>query len=233
MEKLGVALCALATLVAFTYANPQDRTDAVKDELRAFVAELNGALARRDRAALERLYADEFRFVHATTGVVARAEHIEGIMANDATVAGQLPEPSFDEMSVYGDVVILRGRNRGIENTSIYRKQDGRWQAVQVQGTLLPPVRTAVTVDSKTLDRFVGAYEFRPGAQAVVVRQGEGITWKAGTRPTLVLQPLAGNRFFGKGSDAEITFTVDAKGQVDGAVLKLGTCTEQTAKKVK
>ena len=142
-----ITACVLTALVAFTNAAPQDKTEAVKGELRAFTAELNAALAKRDRAALERLYADEFRFVHATTGVVAKAKHIEDIMTNDAAVAGQLPEPTFDEMSVYGDVVMLRSRNRGIENTSLYRKQDGHWRAVQVQGTLLPPVRTPVTVD--------------------------------------------------------------------------------------
>jgi hypothetical protein len=136
-------------------------------------------------------------------------------MTNHAAVASQLPEPTFDEMSIYGDVVILRRHNRGIENTSICRKQDGCWRAVQVQVALRPPVRSPVTVHPKTLDRFVGAYEFRFAAQAVVVRQGNATTWKAGTNRHWCFchSPRTGSS--GRAATWRMTFSVDVNGEVD------------------
>src|SRR5262245_32405215 len=64
-------------ILAGQRAGPQD---VVRSELRAFHQELNRAATERDRAALERLFADEFLWVHTIGGLVSRADHINGIM---------------------------------------------------------------------------------------------------------------------------------------------------------
>ncbi len=182
--------------------------------------------------ALERVYADEFRFVHTTGNVADKVTQINGIMSNEPVSSAPISTPSFDQLLVYGDVAILRTLERGVAGTNIYARKGGRWQIVQVQGTRLPPERKPVQLDSKALDAFVGRYEFSPGAVTTVTREGNSLMWKGGNRPKLTLVPLSNTRFYAKENDAEMTFSMGDKGQVTDVVLRLGSCHDSKAKRI-
>ena len=137
----------------------QGKDDKVVEELRKLHADYQEAGSKRDRAALERLFANGYVWVQGNGRVVGKAKHIDNILGNTSPFAG--PAPSFDQLAVYGDTAILRVTERdGLFATTVFAGRDGRWQFVHAQGTFLPPARQPVELDPKTLDAFVGNYEF-------------------------------------------------------------------------
>jgi hypothetical protein len=209
----------------------QDPHAQAKEGLRKLYADLNEAGSKRDRAALERLFAEGYVWVQGNGRVITKAKHIENILGNASQFS--LPAPSFEQLTVYGDTAILRITERdGLFATTIYAKRDGRWQFVHGQGTLLPPERKAVEIDPKALDAFVGSYEFGPGAVATVTKEGGALMWKGGRRPKVRLVPLSETRFFVEESGVEMTFRRGDKGQAAGVTLRVGTCQESEAKRV-
>jgi hypothetical protein len=203
----------------------------VREELRQLWAAYNEAGAKRDRHALERLFADGYVWVHGNGNVTAKAKHIDNILGNTSQFSA--PMPSFEQLAVYGDAAVLRVTERdGLFATTVFARRDGRWQFVHAQGTLLPPARQPVELDPKALDNFVGSYEFGPGAVAVVTREGDSLMWKGGRRPKVRLVPLSETRFFVEESGVEMTFRKGEKGRAAGVTLRVGTCQESEAKRV-
>jgi hypothetical protein len=231
MTKLAIVL--LMTTVALGQATgEQNKEVKVKEELQKLFADLNEAITKKDRATLERIYADEFQFIHGNGTVVDKATQINGIMTNDPVSSSPVPTPSFDHVFLYTDMAILRTTARGVAGTNIYAKREGRWQIVQVQGTRLAPGHKAVKIDPQLLDTFLGKYEFGPGAVATVTREGDALKWRGGNRLPVTLMPLSETHFFAQETDSEMTFAKDDKGRVMGVVLKLGVCQESKAKKI-
>jgi hypothetical protein len=228
----GMFLVLLVSPFAFGQTTSKPDESGIKEELRKLFSDLNEAISKRDRTALEHIYADEFQFVHTTGGVVDKKAQINNTLANDRTSSVPLPTPTFDGLLVYGDVAVFRTLERGVSGTNIYAKKGGRWQIVPVQGTRLPPERKPIMLDSKALDSYLGKYEFARGAYATVTNEGDALSWKPGNRPKSTLVPLSETRFYSKENDAEMTFSKDEKGQVTGVVLRLGVCQESKARKI-
>lgn len=233
MRTLGViGVILLVATVAFSQTAAAQNQAKVKEELQKLIADLNDAIVKKDRATLERIYADEFQFVHGNGYVTEKAAQIDGIMKNESLAAVPVAVPSFDNLLLYPDLAIYRRTDRGLIGTNIYAKRDGRWQIVQVQGTRLAPERKPVQINPQLLDSFLGKYEFGPNAFATVTREGDVLRWRGGNRLPVTLVPLSETRFFSKETDSEMTFTKNDKGQVTDVVLKLGVCQESKAKKV-
>ena len=222
----------LTVITSAQATSDANRQAKVKDELQKLFADLNEAIVKKDRARLERVYADEFQFIHGNGYVVTKAAQIDGIMANTPLSSTPVQVPSFDNLLLYGDVAVFRDTARNVAGTNIYVKKNGQWQIFQVQGTRLAPQRNAVKIDPSLLDSFLGGYEFGPGAVATVTKEGDVLKWRGGNRLPVELVPLSDTRFFGKETDSEMTFTKNDKGQVTDVVLKLGVCQESRAKKI-
>jgi hypothetical protein len=231
--KVLIAFMALLALMSTASAQTHTDKDAtVKQELQKLFSELNDAIAKKDRAALERVHADEFQFINATGNVVDKTAQINFIMSNDPAASAPVTVPSFENLIAYGDFVLLRTPTIETTRTSIYIKKSGRWQILQIQGTRLAPARRPITLDAKALDSFVGKYEFGPNAVTLVTREGDSLRWKAGARPKLTLVPLTENRFYAKENEAEMTFFKNERGQTIRVNLRLGNCTDSNARKV-
>ena len=228
----GLFLVLLVSPSAFGQTTEEPNSSGIKEELRKLFSDLNEAITKRDRAALERIYADEFQFVHTTGGVADKTAQINNILANDRPSTAPVAAPTFEGLLVYGDMAIFRTLERGVAGTNIYSKKSGRWQIVQVQGTRLPPERKPIMLDPKALEPYLGKYEFAPGAYTTVTMEGEALSWKPAGRAKSTLVPLSDTRFYSKENDAEMTFSKDEKGQVTGVVLRLGVCQESKARKV-
>jgi len=229
-------LVVIAVLLLLpTGALPQghnERDDKIKDELKKLFSDLNEAIVKKDRTTLERIYADEFQFIHGNGYVVDKTAQITGIMNNDSLASTPVPTPSFDSLLLYQDVAIYRRTDRGLMGSSIFVKRDGRWQVVQVQGTRLAPERKAVQINPQLLDSFLGKYQFGPNAVATVTREGDALRWRGGNRLPVTLVPLSDTRFFAKETDSEMMFTKNERGQVTDVVLRLGVCQDQRARKI-
>ena len=223
-------LSATATLAQAHGA--ETKTDKTKEEIQKLFADLNEAITKKDRAALERVYADEFQFVRPAGALLTKAAQIDGVMSNDPLSSTPIPIPALDRLMVYGDVVILRHIVRSTAITSIVVKKGDRWQLFQAQGTRLAPDRNPIKINPQLLDSFLGRYEFGPGAVATVTREGDGLKWRGGNRMPVTLIPLSETHFFAKESETEMLFAKNDKGQVTDVVLKVGSCQESKARKI-
>lgn len=209
-----------------------DKDAQTKEELRKLYSDYNEAGSKRDRAALERLFAEGYVWVQGNGGVTTKAKHIDNILGNTSQFS--MADSSFEQLTVYGDMAILRAtQNRsGLFATTVFANRGGRWQFVHAQGTLQPPERKAVELEPKVLDAFVGEYEFGPGAVATVTKEGNALMWKGGRRPSVRLMPQSDTRFVAEETGAEMTFRKNDKGQVTGVTLRVGVCQDSEAKRV-
>jgi hypothetical protein len=152
-------------------------------EIDAFQVELIAALRAGDRAALERLIADGFTFVHSTGGLDTRREYIDATAA--AGQAGRAPviERLDQQVQLFGGETatavsraILRGRGDDLvlRSTHVYVKRGGRWQWAGGQSTRLPSRPAALAAIAPALrDSYSGRYEIAPGRVLTVTVQGE------------------------------------------------------------
>ena len=164
---LFIASLLFAVSPAFAQSRPaaNDKSQ-VKEELRALFDELNAALAKRDRQSLERIYADEFLWIHGAGYIDNKTAHLDETLSID--VINPVPVPTFDDLFVYGDVAIFRvtGRSKMVNSlygTTIFAKANGRWQIVQIQGTAMLPQRKSIKVEARVLDACVWKVRRKPG----------------------------------------------------------------------
>jgi ketosteroid isomerase-like protein len=250
MSMYRTSLAALALLLACPFSPGQTgagrrgsgEDEKVRAELLELHRELREAVTRHDRAALESLYAEEFFYVHSTGRAEGRAEWI----ARSLTVeSARGPSPALEEyaLRVFGDVAVAtrrvpavvegRPNPRALWTTTIYVRRGGRWQIAQMQGTPIPEPREAAAVDAKTLDAYVGRYEYAPGDYADVTREGDALFSRRAGRGRVELVAEGDGRFFVKDTDSRLTFFKDAEGRVTHFTIRRGQRPEETAKKVK
>jgi len=135
MNKYFLAVCGvLVGLPAY------GQTASVERELIKVEYELTQAVADRDVAALNQLYADEFLSTDSEGMVWTKSQDI----AIDTEGASRVTEFTLEDLrvQVYGDVAVVTGRiatkgtlagaaSEGRSRfTDVFVKRDGRWQCV-------------------------------------------------------------------------------------------------------
>jgi CubicO group peptidase (beta-lactamase class C family) len=86
----------------------------------------------------------------------------------------------------------------------------------------LTAVRAALVLPAATLDQYVGSYPLTPAFVLRVTRDGDHLMVQATGQPAFRIWASAPDEFFLKVVDAQITFTRDAAGTVDGLILHQG-----------
>src|SRR5262245_60553316 len=222
---MGLAALVVTSVLVMNAQAPSVPGDAaVKAELRALVTELNAALAAHDRAALERIYADEFLFVHTIGPPVAKKAQIDRAMA--APVGADVSIPSFDGLLVYGDVAVLRAPRDGGFGTTIYAKKNGRWQIVQLQGTATPSARPAAAVAQDVMREYVGRYQQENGLVVTITVEEDHLALQVEGRDKLPLRAESDTKFVAPGGLTSIVFTKTADGMAylitrsNGTIIK-------------
>ena len=88
-------------------------------------------------------------------------------------------------------------------------------------GELVEPLsaRRAVTLDSKTLDEYPGAYEMAPGVKMTVTRQGDQMFGQITGQDPVRVYPSAKDKFFLRVVEASIDFDRDDQGRITGLTL--------------
>src|SRR5687767_11937215 len=79
----GLILCLFVSPIAFGQTTSTPDEPRIKEELSKLFSDLNEAISKRDRAALERVYADEFQFVHTTGGVIKQLKSTTFLRTTD------------------------------------------------------------------------------------------------------------------------------------------------------
>lgn len=72
-----------------------------------------------------------------------------------------------------------------------------------------PTEHTAITLDPKVFDRYVGAYQLDPGALMAITRDGGQFYAQLTGQPRFEIFPESDRKFFLKVVDAQITFDTD------------------------
>ena len=133
--RLGVVMMAAACLSGALHAS-----DDVEDELVALERAQAAAVVSLDFAALDRVYADDFRFTHGTGVVQNKTEWLEALRAGQPVYVSR--EHELLEVEPHGDIVVTYGQLRihsrldGADNrfraryVRVYAKRSGRWQLV-------------------------------------------------------------------------------------------------------
>jgi uncharacterized damage-inducible protein DinB len=89
-----------------------------------------------------------------------------------------------------------------------------------VPPSALPPKqRVAIQLSPSALSQFVGVYQLTPGLQFDVTAGDRSLTVVSNEGNRARLWPESANDFFSMQVDAQLSFTRDAKGMVDGFVL--------------
>jgi uncharacterized protein (TIGR02246 family) len=138
------------TLVGALVAAPAQaqKQSAGEQEVRKATEMLNAAsLIKKDRAAMERFYADDYVYNHSNGTVTNKNEEIAEYMSPDI----KWTEHKSDNVNVrmYGDVAVvtgvstLTGTAKGYSSgarrfTELWVKRDGRWQTIGGQSTIIP-----------------------------------------------------------------------------------------------
>jgi hypothetical protein len=86
-------------------------------------------------------------------------------------------------------------------------------------------------IDAKILDRYTGKYEVSPNIFATVTRNANSLVVQIPLRSKMEFLPQSETKFFRLGTDEDLTFILNDKGEVTEAVLEGGRTTR--AKRVK
>ena len=142
----GTLAVALLGLLASNRAWPQ-AASAVEQEILKLEQAVTDAQFKKDRAALERLLADDYLYTHSNGSVLNKAQEIAQSMSSDV----QWTDSKFADLKVrsFGDVAVLTGQQtiQGTAKgyvpgprriTDIFVKRSGHWQWVGGQATLEP-----------------------------------------------------------------------------------------------
>jgi hypothetical protein len=197
-------------------------TATTPEEFRAFWTEVREAATKKDRAALERVFAPEFIWVHAYGYINDRASVIEQILR------GLLPRflnldpnevfAAKDKAALflYNDVVVFRVRGATSEGSPalgvwVAAKRNGHYQFVYTQGTEMQPERQWLTLPTDTLDAYAGRYK---GTNVIALkRESDTLVAEAPVMGRLILRPTSETLFFDK-AGGEWTFHRGPDGKV-------------------
>jgi ketosteroid isomerase-like protein len=138
---LILILCALGTATVFGGTPKPDAKKAVLAAEQAYV----DAMIKHDKAALEKLLADDLVYIHSSSKSESKAEVIQAVVSGSATYESI----EFRDTMVrqYGDVVItnhkavIKTKQTGVANllvTHVWVKQKGGWQFASRQASRLP-----------------------------------------------------------------------------------------------
>lgn len=140
------ALTLLGMLVAApTHAQSRNATE--REVIKASQMLDDASLIKKDRATMERLYADDYVYLHSNGTVTNKSQEIAEYTSPDLKWTGH----KVDNMKVrvYGNVAVVTGVQNltgsakgyvsGPRNfTEVWVRRNGRWQTVGGQSTIVP-----------------------------------------------------------------------------------------------
>lgn len=228
----------IVLVMTAAHANAQDAT--VQEVLRT-EQEQREAYLQRDIAKIERLVANEFIFTSGRE------------IGDKSTLIGFLKTAPADptltltaedtRVKVDGDTAIVTGRRverrRREDNNRegvayaryvrTYIKRQGQWQLLSEHLEAIPAERTAVKIDPKVYDDYLGQYEsaifdfavVKDGDRLLAVPKERYATRTSQGRPPAELFPESEAEFFLKGRDAQVIFIRNRKGDVTHAIMRI------------
>lgn len=224
-----------------TVTSQTDAQKAAAEEVLKTEREQREAYLQRDIAKTERLVADEF--VLTSGRDIGNKKTLIGFLKSSPVDPTLTLTAEETRVNIDGDTAIVIGRRverrRREDNNQegvayarymrTYIKRQERWQLLAEHLEAIPAERTAVKIDTKIYDDYVGEYA-SPIFDFAVVKDGERLmavpkernpTRTSQGRPPVELFPESEAEFFLKGrDDAQVIFMRNRKGEVTHAILR-------------
>ena len=239
MKLFLIALVLTASPMIVFSQTERAQDAAVQEVLKAERAQRDAYL-QRDIEKTERLVANEFIFTSARD--IGDKSTLLGFLKS-APADPTLTLTSEDtHVKVEGDTAIVIGRrverrrrednNReGVAYARYMRTyiKRGHWQLLAEHLEALPAERTAIKIDAKVFDDYVGEYEsaifdfavVKDGERLMAVPKERTETRTSQGRPPAELFPESEAEFFLKGRDAQVIFIRNRKGEVTHAIMRI------------
>lgn len=240
--RLIVATILALAFFPFSLGSPvQKPAQGSKDEreLRRLEDEWLGSYLRGDKATFDRIVADDFTGTDESATVRNKAQERDLIQPPPPSIKSSLTNEDV-RVRIYGDTAIVTGRivvktqlpdqaEIGFQSrfTDTFLKREARWQVAARHYSRLPPQRTAVKLDPKAYDEFVGQYELAPNFIVTVTREGDKLMSQATGQQKFELLPESEIGFFIKDFSALFIFMRGRNGDVsrmitlqDGRVIE-------------
>ena len=238
---IALTIVAVPTLALCQTVSSQTMApDAAAQEVLKTEREQREAFLRRDIAKTERLVADEF--ILTNNRDIGNKQTLIGFLRSSA------PDPTLTltaedtRVAINGDTAVVFGRRverrRREDNNRegvayaryvrTYIKREGHWQLLAEHLEAIPAERTAVKIDTKVYDDYVGKYEsvifdfevVKDGERLMAVPKETTATRTSQGRPPAELFPESDAEFFLKGKDAQVIFMRNRKGEVTHAIMR-------------
>lgn len=138
---VGIAIAILAGLIVSA-----QQTGSAEREVQRMEQAAADAFVKKDRTALERVYADEYSYIHSNGSVANKAQELSDVMSPDLKwTSSTLTDV---KVRVYGDAAILtgvetlQGTAKGYvpgprRVTDLWVNRNGRWQQLGGQSTIV------------------------------------------------------------------------------------------------
>ena len=233
---MRIVIAVAVVFAAISIALSQKRDDrpmqkGVEQELRRLEDEWLTSYLRGDKATFDRVVADDFTGTDESAKVRSKMQERDLVQAVPGPAGVTLTNEDV-KARVYGDTAIVTGRivsrvqSGGNANinfqsrfTDTFLRRQGRWQVVARHYSRLPPERTAIKLDPKTYDAYVGQYELAPGVVFNVTKEGDKLMSQVTGQPVFEFLPESGVAFFLKEVPAQFVFLRDEKGLVAQMII--------------
>jgi ketosteroid isomerase-like protein len=237
-----LAITALGTVgVCQTVAGQTDAQSAAAQEVLKTEQEQRDAYLKRDIAKTERLVADEFILTSGRD--IGTKQTLIGSMKSTPADPTLTLTSEDTRVMINGDTAVVIGRRverrRREDNNRegvayaryarTYIKREGQWRLLSEHLQALPADRTAVKIDTKVYDDYVGEYE-SPIFDFSVVKEGDRLMavphepnptrTSRGRSPMELLPEAEGEFFLNSREDAQVIFMRDRQGKVTYAIVR-------------
>ncbi len=222
---LILAMIPLASSQTISQKVPQESKDV--EELKRLEDEWLNSYLRGDKATFDRVVADDFTGTDESAVLRNKAQERELVQAPPPSPIKVSLTNEEVQVRLHGDTAIVTGRivqkaerpgqdSFGFQSrfTDTFLKRQGRWQVVARHYSRLPPERTAIKLDPKIYDAYVGEYEIAPNIVFHVTKEGDKLTSQVTGQPKAEMLPESESGFFVQGIPAQFIFIRDEKGQV-------------------
>ncbi len=138
---LILTLCTLATAAVFGGTPKADAKKAVLAAEQAYV----DAMIKHDKAALEKLLADDLVYIHSSSKSESKADVIQVITSGSTTYESiefrDTTVRQYDGVVITNHKATIKTKQTGVANllvTHVWAKNKGGWQFVSRQASRLP-----------------------------------------------------------------------------------------------
>ncbi len=223
----SVLVLALFALGSSQIAQRSAQDGKEAQELRRLEDEWLSSYLRADKTIFDRIVADDFTGTDESAKVRNKAQERELIQAPPGSIKASLTNEDV-QLRIYGDTAVVTGRivykaqlggpveiSFQSRFTDTFLKRLGRWQVVARHYSRLPPERTAVKLDPKVYEAYIGQYEIAPNFAFTVTKEGDKLVSQATGQPKFELLPESETAFFIKDIPALFIFMRGDKGDVN------------------